>query len=120
MKKNRECDSLKHQVELLTGKLATTEERLKQEKNKVKEVIQAQRDVRKSINASNSKRDADYSSPGNPRSNVRSSQQAPITQSDTFLINNAEILQENERLRNEKMELENSNHILRKFKRIYN
>ena len=32
----------------------------------------------------------------------------------------AQILNENERLRNEKLELENSNHILRKFKRIYN
>ena len=34
--------------------------------------------------------------------------------------NYAKLLNENERLRLEKMELENSNHILRKFKRIYN
>ena len=31
----------------------------------------------------------------------------------------ARILRENEQLRTEKLELENSNHILRKFKRIY-
>ena len=35
-------------------------------------------------------------------------------------LNYAEILSENERLRNEKLELENSNHILRKFKKTYN
>jgi len=36
---------------------------------------------------------------------------------DTF--NSAQLLRENEKLRDEKLELENSNHILRKFKKIY-
>ena len=66
MVKERECESLKSQIEVLTGKLATSESLLMQEKTKVKEVIQAQRDVRKSINASNTKRSAEFSSPGRP------------------------------------------------------
>ena len=40
--------------------------------------------------------------------------------SENMTMNYAEILSENERLRNEKLSLENSNHILRKFKKIYN
>lgn len=78
MAKDRECESLKSQIEVLTGKLATQETLLIQEKTKVKEVIQAQRDVRKSINASNSKRNADFSSPGRPEyggTNIQSSAQ---------------------------------------------
>lgn len=39
---------------------------------------------------------------------------------ENMTLNYAEILSENERLRNEKLELENSNHILRKFKKVYN
>ena len=41
MVKDRECESLKSQIEVLTGKLATSESLLMQEKTKVKEVIQA-------------------------------------------------------------------------------
>lgn len=37
-----------------------------------------------------------------------------------MIANYGEILRENERLLTQKMELENSNHILRKFKRIFN
>ena len=37
--KERECESLKSQVSLLTHKLASTDERLQREKTKVKEVI---------------------------------------------------------------------------------
>lgn len=118
---------------MLSEKIISSEERLKQEKNKVKEVIQAQRDVRKNINASNSKRDsADFSSPGKPdpastsnsRRNNNSIKGGPnqgnTQMSENMAVNYAEILNENERLRNEKLELENSNHILRKFKKIYN
>jgi len=39
MVKTRECETLKSQIELLTNKLATSDSLLKQEKNKVKEVI---------------------------------------------------------------------------------
>lgn len=120
---------------MLAAKLASQEERLKQEKNKVKEVIQAQRDVRKSINASSSKREPDLSSPGKPDardympSSAQKSRKVPTTGSaptevslmgENMTGNYAKLLNENERLRLEKMELENSNHILRKFKRIYN
>ena len=100
--------------------------------------------MRKSINASNSKRNAEFSSPGRPEyggthvqpssaqfarksnNNLNATgagvgitlQQTQATENMT--TNYVEILSENERLRNEKLELENSNHILRKFKKIYN
>lgn len=69
--RERECDQLRSQMATMAAKLASTEEKLQQEKNKVKEVIQAQRDVRRSINASASKRDSDFGSPGQPDLNLQ-------------------------------------------------
>ena len=84
--KERECDSLKIQVTTLTQKLASSDERLQREKTKVKEVIQAQRDVRKSINASSGKRDPDFSSPGAPdQSSAQKPRRAGMTQSTSGL-----------------------------------
>lgn len=63
--KEAEVDALKTQVQELRAKLESSDSKLRQEKNKVKEVIQAQRDVRRSINALNSKNET---SPGKPDS----------------------------------------------------
>ena len=107
-------------------------------------MIQAQRDVRKSINATSAgKRDPDLSSPGKPdyvgegtlpTSSSKSRKQSTRistmnqnkfastfqdTSADDLAISFGEIVKENENLRSQKVELENSNMILRKYKKIY-
>ena len=115
--KQHECESLQSQVELLTSKLATQEERLRKEKTKVQEVIQAQRDVRKSISASSSKREPELSSPGKPGPSYGQPSSAQKSRrtggqpqvDENLALSLAESLNENEQLRTSKLELENSN-----------